>query len=657
MEALKNNKDMFLNREFNMFFSNEDNNLMVDSCFNGKFLMNSLLDEIYEFSKDSEEYFFNKNLLQYLGQYGRETSFKQLIDLLKVSKRNIINEFMNKNILESKLIKYIITCNDFFDKLEEKCYDNYYNNSYSMLHVDEITSKLHMLIFTFSNNEFKYMNSASEEFMGYTLDELNNKGIYNLCSKEYLSDLKNILKDEEINEPVHLEIKLKDKQEKYKWLHLSTLNFNVAGEHYKLLMGIDITYKKLIENEIKNSEKRYKEVLEFIPDPVVICVKGRIEYANKAALNLVNKKQLKDVEGRSCFDYISINKNIKKKLIHDIKELENKSESDPIVVRTKRNDDKKIFYLETKAVSMTYEGNKAVLGILRDVTQKKRMERLEKKFLEKTLLLKQARELDKIKSEIFGNISHEIRTPLNIIFSVNQLMSKLSEEEAETKIKDTKLKEYIGMSSKNSYRILRLVNNIIDLSRVELGYMPMELKSYNIVEVIEEITTAVANFLQYKDITVIFDTNVEEKIMCFDLEKIKRVMLNLLSNSIKFSSKGGEILVTLKAQKKNVKISVKDNGVGIPKDKQEEIFDAFTRVDRSFTRMAEGTGIGLSVVSAFVRLHGGNVYVNSEYGVGSEFIIEIPCVNYDFKQENTIYNFNFEEEKDILNVEFSDIYN
>ena len=185
----------------------------------------------------------------------------------------------------------------------------------------------------------------------------------------------------------------------------------------------------------------------------------------------------------------------------------------------------------------------------------------------------------------------------------------------------------------------------------------MELKAYYIVEVIEDITTSVSNFLQYNDITVIFDTNVEEKIMCFDLEKIKRVMLNLLSNSIKFSSKGGEILVTLKAQKKNVKISVKDNGVGIPKDKQEEIFDAFTRVDRSFTRMAEGTGIGLSVVGAFVRLHGGNVYVNSEYGVGSEFIIEIPCTNYNLQEENTIYNFNFEEEKDMLNVEFSDIYN
>lgn len=294
---------------------------------------------------------------------------------------------------------------------------------------------------------------------------------------------------------------------------------------------------------------------------------------------------------------------------------------------------------------------------MRDITESNKIDRLQKKVLEKTLLLKQARELDKIKSEIFSNISHEIRTPLNIIFSANQFMIKLIQEDIEVEQKKDKLREYINMSMQNSYRILRLVNNIIDLSRVELGYMPLELKCYNIVEVVEDITMAVSNYLHDREVNLVFDTNVEEKYMYFDLDKIKRVMLNLLSNAIKFSGRGSEVLVNLNASKNKVVISVKDNGIGIPKNKQKEIFKIFTQVDKSFSRMAEGTGVGLSVVNAFVKMHSGRVYVNSEFGGGSEFVIDIPCSKYSLKEEEKINNLNLVEEKDMLSIEFSDIYN
>lgn len=622
---------------------------------NEKVLLKNLLDELNEFNKNGKKYSFGEEFLQLLISYSKMNSFKQLMKLLKIVKRTIISEFVNKDIVQSNP-KYIIDCNNFFDKLEEKCYDNYCDNLYGLESVRKVVDKVNMLFFVFEGKKLKYINPIVEEYLGYSLEELKNIKMYSICCKEHVYDLKNALKDKTTSKPVNIEIKVKDKKGRHKWVHVRTLNVNVLGKERKLLIATDITQRKLMDIEVKNNEEKYKNILELMPDPVIICVKGRIFYANKAALNLLNKKELKDVEGKTCFDYLAINKKIKNELCCNINDLEKTVQLNTMIVRTKRVEDKKVFYLETKLGNMNYQGKKAVLITLRDVTEKRKMEKLEKKIMEKMLLLKQARELDKIKSEIFGNISHEIRTPLNIIFSVNQLMSKLVDEQPETKLNDTKLKEYISMSRQNSYRILRLVNNIIDLSRVELGYMPMQLKRYNVVEVIEEITISVANFLKDRNIDVIFDTNVEEKIVYFDLEKIKRVMLNLLSNSIKFSSAGGEILVTLKAQKKKVAISVKDNGVGIPKDKQEEIFKAFTRVDGSFTRMAEGTGVGLSVVNAFIKLHGGDVYVNSEYGVGSEFVIEIPCNEYNLEDEKTIHNFNFAEEKNMINIEFSDIY-
>jgi signal transduction histidine kinase len=176
----------------------------------------------------------------------------------------------------------------------------------------------------------------------------------------------------------------------------------------------------------------------------------------------------------------------------------------------------------------------------------------------------------------------------------------------------------------NCYRLLRLLNNLIDITRIDSGYINLNLTDCNIVSAIEDITQSVVEYAQSCGITLIFDTVIEEKLMAVDTEKLERIILNLLSNAIKFTKPGGNITVAVSEDDANAIISVKDTGIGIPESKLKVIFERFRQVDNSLNRNYEGSGIGLSLVKSLVEMHNGSVYVKSHPGIGSEFIVNIP---------------------------------
>jgi len=199
-----------------------------------------------------------------------------------------------------------------------------------------------------------------------------------------------------------------------------------------------------------------------------------------------------------------------------------------------------------------------------------------------------------------------------------------------------------------------MINNIVDLSKIEAGFFKLNLSNNNIVDVVEEIVTSITNFTESKGLNIIFDTDTEEKIMACDSEKIERILLNLISNAIKFSNEGDEILVELKDQDEFIEISVKDNGIGIEYKDLNMIFDRFKQVDESLSRNSEGTGIGLSLVKSIVELHGGSIYVESEFGKGSTFTFKLPSAKV--LQENMIYSNKVPSGNQSIRVELSDVY-
>lgn len=260
-------------------------------------------------------------------------------------------------------------------------------------------------------------------------------------------------------------------------------------------------------------------------------------------------------------------------------------------------------------------------------------------------------------TEFFANISHELRTPLNIIFSSLQLIDRCSVGNSNS-VNSCICKKYTKGMQQNCYRLLRLVNNLIDITKIDTGYLELNMDRCNIVSLVEDITLSVAEYIESKNISLIFDTNIEEKIIYCDRDKIERIVLNLLSNATKFTNSGGFILVTLQDKGSNTIISIKDTGIGIEKSKLEIIFERFKQVNKSFTRDHEGSGIGLSLVKHLVEMHKGSIKVISKYGKGSEFIIELPD-NLNFEDNcNKIEKLYTNEHSKVesINIEFSDIY-
>ncbi|MBW9154441.1 cell wall metabolism sensor histidine kinase WalK [Clostridium estertheticum] len=266
-------------------------------------------------------------------------------------------------------------------------------------------------------------------------------------------------------------------------------------------------------------------------------------------------------------------------------------------------------------------------------------------------LLNETKEHTKFITEFFCNISHELKTPLNVIFASLQMMNMYNESNEEKIIE--KRRKYLQIMKKNSNRLIRLINNLLDMTKLDSGFITLHMENGNIVYLIEDITMSIISIAENKGIDIIFDTNVEEKLMAFDGDKIERIILNLLSNALKFTDRGGKIYVTVLDKVDNVEISVRDTGVGIPDDKKEIIFGRFMQVDKTLKRNNEGTGIGLSLVKSFVKLHEGKIILKSEANIGSEFIITLPVKQVDNSLgENEI-------KKDItdrINIELSDIY-
>jgi two-component system sensor histidine kinase ChiS len=213
--------------------------------------------------------------------------------------------------------------------------------------------------------------------------------------------------------------------------------------------------------------------------------------------------------------------------------------------------------------------------------------------------------------------------------------------------------------NQNALRLLRLINNLIDTTKIDGGYFSVTLLNDNIVYVIEEITLSAADYIKSQGINLIFDTDVEEKYMAFDGDKLERVILNILSNAVKFTEKGGTIFVNLYDLGDKIELSIKDTGIGIPEDKLNKIFERFAQVDRSLSRRSEGSGIGLALVKSLVEMHGGTISAKSKLGEGSEFIIELPVTLVESNNDlNKYSSYEAAGSKYIerVQIEFSDIY-
>lgn len=388
---------------------------------------------------------------------------------------------------------------------------------------------------------------------------------------------------------------------------------------------------------IENRNKMLEIIVDNLPIPIFYKdVQGIYLYCNEAFGELIELDR-KEIIGKKDYDL-----NFKSEKIIEYRAADNK------VIKHKVTNVNEDFmergtgdkYVETTKVPLWDYRKKVigVIGIIIDLTQKKATER----------------ELEKLRLDFFSNLTHEFRTPLNLIFSSVQLI-----DQSIPKIEGGDINiliRYLNIIEQNGMRLLKLVNNLIDSTRIDSGCVDYNPQNQDIVSFVENICDSVVEFSKSQNIELIFDTDEEEKVVSFDSDKMERIILNLLSNGIKYNKENGRIDVAIKCNLEYIDISVKDTGVGIPNDKINDVFEKFKQVDNRLTKISEGSGIGLSIVKSLVELHGGVINVNSEIGVGTEFEVKIPNqIILKDSAINSIQNESINIDKKIQ-IEFSDIY-
>lgn len=411
--------------------------------------------------------------------------------------------------------------------------------------------------------------------------------------------------------------------------------------------------KVLISNTLINTEKNLNEKLQYMiswyegifenmPDAVTIRKNNEIIYINDSYQNFFNIKNKNDVIGKSIFDIID------KDSYEKIKEKDAILSNDSIL-KPRRN----IYTInditiecEEIGVKLKDTYNDLYLFILRDIKYRKDYENM-------ILKLKQKEDDEKLKNQFFTNISHEFKTPVNVIYSAMQMQEKYIDEG-----NLAGCRKYISSIRQNCFRLIKLINNILDINKIESGYYSPSKKIVNIVEKVEDITKSIIDYASFKGIEVIFDTVEEEIFCCCDEDSIERIVLNLISNAIKYNEHGGLLYVNIEKDDDKVAIFFKDNGCGIDKDRVDTIFNRFERGDTTLYRKAEGSGIGLNLVKSMVEINNGNISIESEVGKGTTVRVEFPIVNCDVEDYYKLQDeFTFENTLvPKVEIEFSDIY-
>lgn len=306
--------------------------------------------------------------------------------------------------------------------------------------------------------------------------------------------------------------------------------------------------------------------------------------------------------------------------------------------------------------------NSAGLNVLCDMTLEKQVQKLKSDVERNTELLNESEKFNKNITEFISDISHELKTPLNVIFAAIQVLDTYKNCRDKGSECIDKQNEYLKIMKENCYRLMKLINNLLDISKLDSGFIKLNCHNENIVNIVEDITLSLVPYVESKNIELIFDTNVEEKIMAVDSDKMERIILNLLSNAVKFTPPEGKIYVNVQCDYKNVHIVVKDTGVGIPEDKLKIIFERFGQAGNSTLEENKGSGIGLYLAKSFAHLHGGQISVKSEKGSGSEFIVTLPVKTIEQEnctdKSNSINNGEIacKSKMDQINMEFADMY-
>lgn len=535
--------------------------------------------------------------------------------------------------------------------------------NYTIEDLEELLDKIPYEIFIKDTNGiYQYVNLATEKKLGIKKEEIIGKNDYDIrpktlahiCDESDKSVLENgdkeFVEDKIINDNIETRYEifkalLNNDKDKVKIGGIAKF----ISEDKSLQISINENSNKIMNNpKILNSSSVYDGVLKDLKSAVKCNEVGLYLYdKNKNAMILNNHFG----EDEAFFEEsYNITMNIEKNYFYNYEcKIEEKLNFNSVkyIYLLKINNNLLgciHIYYENKPKKINEEFIKYICIILSFIKDKKN--------------LKHAVEIESLKSEFFANLSHEFKTPLNIILSTVQLV--MNYIEVNNEYPDYNMfNKCLSNIKQNSYRILKIANNLIDMSKIDGNFYSINMGNYNIVEVVENIVQSLAEYMKDNKRNIIFDTMEEEIITACDPDQIERIILNLLSNAMKFTSHGGNIYVDMEVNDRCNKVIIKisNDGEKINFEDRLRIFERFTQSESLLTRRAEGTGIGLTLVKSLVKLHNGEVYVNTEFEEGTQFCIELPIRKIKNFKNNNVREKSIVSKVEKFNIEFSDIYN
>ncbi len=489
-------------------------------------------------------------------------------------------------------------------------------------------------IFVAHNNRFVYVNPSIETLSGYSANELIGSDFVHYIAEEDRERInennKNRLKGNKI--PSY-EFRFVHKNDGKRWVHIHATTINWEGKNAVLCFLTDIHNQKLAEKDLKASEKKFRTYIQSSPTAVFIAnAQAKYTFVNQAAADMLGYT-IDELLEKHIYEVVEPTR---KENINSFRELKEKG----IIESTEKKLCKKngeIIDMHLDAVKIS---DNEFMAFCRDISKLKNYEReLENANTQYRLLnqelqnsnknLKQtnedlkiakqrAEESDRLKSAFLANMSHEIRTPMNGILGFANLLK-------ESGLSGEKISKYIDIINRSGKRMLNIINDLIDISKIEAGQMEVHHSDVNINQIIEDQYHFFKQEVEQKGMQLQRHISLPDSLARIntDEEKLYAVLTNLIKNAIKYSTEG-KIHFGYTYEDQSLEFFVKDSGIGIPIHRQDAIFDRFVQADIEDTKAKEGAGLGLAIAKAYVEMLGGNIRLRSKELIGTTFYFTLP---------------------------------